>query len=342
MLDLLPDNIGTHIALVVVSVAILWKSADWFVEGAVGIAKRLNVPPMLVGLVLVSIATTAPELMASLMAALQGIPEVALGNAVGSIMVNVSVALGVAAVVASTPLTADPRLLRTSAAFSLLVMCLCFAMAFNGTLARWEGALLLAMYLVYVSVSYVRARRSVARGAEAIEADADVAEIEAAVGDLSGGKIVLLFVVGAVGIISGSRCLLHGAVGIAEYCKLPSVVIGLTVVAIGTSVPEIATVIASALKKESSVGIGNVVGANILNICWVAGLSAMANPLSSPKSVLLIMFPAMLIIVLAMLAMFRFGHRLVRWNGVVLLALYVMYLVVLLMVAPSAAAAVNG
>ena len=337
MLDFLPDALWMDVLLVALAVAILWKAADWFVEGAVGIAGRLKVPPMLVGLVLVSIGTTAPELMASLLAALQNKPDVALGNAIGSVIVNASLAIGLAALVSPKPLTAHPGTFRTSAVFLIIVMVLSFALAFDGTLARWEGGLLLALYVVHAGYSYRRARRDPREETTAV---ADLKNIEAVIEGLSVRRITVLFVVGLAGVVLGSKCLLQGAVGIAEAFRLPDVVIGLTVVAIGTSVPEIATMAASALKGHSSIGVGNVIGANILNICWVAGLSSMANPLSSPRAVLLTMFPAMLIIVLTMLGLLRMDYRLVRWNGAVLLALYAVYIAILLTVAPAGVAEV--
>jgi cation:H+ antiporter len=339
MLEFLPDALWMDVLLVAFAVAVLWKAADWFVEGAVGIAERLKVPPMLVGLVLVSIGTTAPELMASLLAALQGKPDVALGNAIGSVIVNASLAIGLAAVVSSQPLTAHIKTFRTSAVFLVIVMVLCFALAFDGTLSRWEGIFLVALYVAYTLYSYHRARKDPREEKTAV---ADLKDIEAVIEGLSVQKITALFVAGLIGVVIGSKCLLQGAVGIAEAFRLPDVVIGLTVVAIGTSVPEIATMTASALKGHSSVGVGNIIGANILNICWVAGLSATANPLSSPRSVLLIMFPAMLIVVLTMLGLLRMDYKLVRWNGVVLLALYAIYLVLLLTVAPASVAEVAG
>lgn len=325
------DNVWIHVLYVLISVGVLWKAADWFVEGAVGIAYTLRVPPMLVGIVLVSLATTAPELMASMLAALQGMPEVALGNAVGSVLVDASIALGIAALVASTPLVAHPRVLRTSAIFLLLVIFLSFFMAINGTLNRLEGAVLVALYISYAIYGYrdVRKQQHEAVDVASIVPGVDVDDMKPPEA-MKPGQIVLLFALGLAGVIIGSQFLLEGATGIADFFRVPPVVAGLTVVAIGTSTPEIVTVVTSARKGHSDVGVGNVVGADILNICWVAGLSATANPLSAPKAVLWVMFPAMLIVVVTMLAMLRKNYRLVRWNGAVLVSLYVVFCIVIL------------
>jgi cation:H+ antiporter len=336
MLASLPDALWVDVVLVLLSIAVLWKAADWFVEGAVGIAERLKVPTMLVGLVLVSIATTAPELMASLMSALRGIPEVALGNAMGSVMVDASVALGLGALLSARPLKANRKIFHTSALFLLASLALIIVFCIDGTLGRAEGLLLVFCYITYAATSYLRAKRGHLAD-EASEGDplAELAEVEAEVLGLPTSKILTLFFAGLVGVLIGSHMLLDGAEGIAIHFKLPAVVIGLTVVAIGTSVPEIATVAASALKGHSGVGIGNVIGADILNICWVAGVSATANPLAAQTGVRMIMFPAATIVVVTMLLMLRKNYELNRLNGGILLSLYLIYMVTLLTLAPE-------
>jgi cation:H+ antiporter len=327
--------------LIAASIPVLWKSADWFVEGAVGTARKLKVPEMLVGLVLVSIATTAPELTASLLAALQGNPEMAVGNAVGSVVLDDTMALGLAAVLAPVPLVVNPRVFRTSAIFLALVCALAFLMVTDGTLSRPEGGCLAALFAGYAILSIVLARRR-ARSRAPAEAEAEAGEAEtgegvAPVRERSGKAIVGLFVLGLAGVLIGSELLVVGARGIAEQMKISPAVIGLTVVAIGTSIPEIATAIASALKGHSGIGIGNILGADILNICWVAGLSAVANPMTIGKRTVYAMFPSMLVVVATMLILLRMGYRLSRWKGCVLVGLYVAYVILLLYLVPPGA-----
>lgn len=318
--------------LVGIAVAILWKCADWFVEGAVGVAEKAHVPPMFVGLVLVSIATTSPELMTSLLAALQGMPELALGNAVGSVAVDASVALGLAAVVATTPLVADPHIFRSSALMLLSIIGLAFLMTLDGTLSRPEGGLLIAIYVVYTTVVYLQIRKRRLEGkANLTASQSDLGEIEAHLAGMTLTKIFVLFAGGFLGVMLGSELLLRGAEGIAHALGLSPVVIGLTITAIGTSTPEVATCVAAARKGQSGIGIGNIIGADILNICWVAGLSSLANPLTAETKVIWFMFPAVFIIVVTMLAMLRYGYNLTRLNGAVLLSLYVVYALVLFM-----------
>ena len=321
----------------VLSVAILWKCADWFVEGAVGVAEKLHVPQMLVGLVLVSMATTSPELITSLMAALQDKPELALGNAVGSVIIDASVALGLAAVLSAVPLTADPKIFHSSAVFLIVVIALAFYMCLDGVLTGSEGAVLIAIYACYAAVSCMQARSARKRGLAASAAEQELGDIEAHLAGMKTSKIMLLFGVGFIGVLVGSHLLLKGALGIAETLALDPIIVGLTITAIGTSVPEIATCVAAALKRQSGIGVGNIIGADILNICWVAGVSSLANPLTAEREVILFMFPAVFVIVLAMLAMLRYKYQLTRLNGLVLLALYAVYTVALfLIIGPGA------
>lgn len=198
------DPLYKDILFLVLAVGILWKCADWFVGGAVALARKMAVPQMLVGLVIVSITTTSPELMASVMAALRGMPAVALGNAVGSVIVDASLALGLAAVLASTPLLADKHLFRVSAGMLMIVIPLSFVMCLDGTLARADGAILLAIYGTYVVVSYVMVRRRPAGTAIEIEVpDVDVVH-------LSGARVAALFFGGFLGVLGGSHLLSRG------------------------------------------------------------------------------------------------------------------------------------
>ena len=321
------------IALIVVAVGILWKCADWFVEGAVGIAEKMHVPQMLVGMVLVSIATTSPELMTSLMAALRGMPDTALGNAVGSVVVDASIALGLAAVVSATPLLADPNIFRSSAIVLIIAIILAFLFAMDLTLERWEGAVLVLIYVSYATLSYWQVRTARAGQTAKQQAETEeLKEIEEHLATMSTSKILGLFVVGFIGVLGGSHLLLMGAEGVALALGMSNVVMGLTVTAIGTSTPEIATCVSSALKRQSGIGVGNIIGADVLNICWVAGLSAVANPLSAAQTDIYFMFPAMFVIVLAMLFMLRRNYELTRWNGALLLALAVAFYAVLFVV----------
>ncbi len=316
-----------NLMLVVFASALLWKTASWFVEGAVGVALLLDVPKMLIGLVLVSIATTSPELFTSVIAALHGFPEIALGNALGSIIVDASLALGLAALISSLPLTVDPAIFRISARTVLLVLAFGFFLVWDGTLGRHEGTALLGCYGVYILILYLHFRRR-RRGHDVPEMLAQEG-VHVSVTSVKWSGVILRFGVGLIGVLLGSEMLVRGAVGLAEGFGMPPVVLGLIVTALGTSMPEIATCIAAALKRESSIGVGNIIGADILNMCWVAGLSSMVHPLTAERHLLMFMFPTALVIVAAMVLMLRQGYQLRRWNGAVLVFLYVVYILLL-------------
>lgn len=327
------------IVFVVAAVGILWKAADLFVEGAVGVAEKLHVPHMFVGLVLVSITTSAPELVASIMAALQGKPEAALGNAIGSVSADESLALGLAALVSAVPIACNPKFFRSSALVLLTAFVLCFYMALDGTLSRVEGAILVSIYVGSTFYSYLvakRSRKEASEGTEALaEKEEELGAIEAHLQQMTTGKIALFFVLGFLGVLGGSNLLLHGAFNLAEALGVSEFIIGAVVVAIGTSTPEIATCVSSALKGKGGIGVGSIIGSDIINICLVAGLSATVNPLTVSTTEIKYSFPVVFVIVLSMLGMLRYKYQLVRWNGAVLVSLYAVYILVTCFLMPS-------
>ena len=315
-------SVTVAVGVLVVCFLILTKCASWFVDGAVGIAEYLNIPKMLIGIVLVSMATTAPELAVSVLAALQGHPEMALGNAVGSVIVDDGVALGLAAILATTPILVNPYLLKTTGIFLIVVDLAAYAMVFDGTLDRSEGIVLLALFVIYTAFAYVTRRRS----SEDDPALEELAEIEEAVSGKGLGVLMLWFAIGLVGVLISSHYIVESCTAIAAYLGVSEAVISLTIVAIGTSLPEIATAVTSARKGHGEIAVGNILGADVLNICWIAGASATVNPLVVDPKVIHFSFPAMLIIVGTMLVLMRVGHRLTRSKGVLLLVFYGIYL----------------
>ena len=307
-----------------VSFAILAKCADWFVEGALEIARRLHAPPILIGIVIVSIGTTAPELAVSVQAALAGRAEYALGNAVGSVIYDDGIALPLAALLAPAAIVIDRRVLRSSAVFLIANDILAYTLCFDGTLDRGEGLVLVLGFLGYLYFLYWDQKRR--RGEVEVPPEA-------------GGKgsvRILLFFVGLAGVLVSSEWIVDSAPVVARHFGVPDVVIALTLIALGTSVPEIATCIVSARKGQGALAAGNILGADILNICWIAGASAIANPLTVGAPVIHFMFPSMLVIVLTMLALMRLGWNLNKWKGLVLLGLCAVYLILLFVYNPGA------
>ncbi len=326
MLDVAALPLPVAAAAILGASLLLWKAADWFIEGAVGVARRFNMPPMLVGLVFVSLGTTAPELATSVLAALQGAPEAALGNAMGSIVVDEGLALGLAALLAAKPIAADPSVLRSSGPFLAAMVVLAFFLLLDGELARWEGALLFGAFIAYSVYWYGWERPRFSQATAVLE---QTLEEPPEAARMSTTRIVCLFLAGLAGVLAGAEVLLMSALAVAYAFEISPALIGMTVIALGTSIPEIATTLASVLKGQSSVGVGNIIGSDILNICCVAGLSAIANPLPIERDLLFVVYPSMTVIVLTMLFMLRRGHQLTRANGAVLLGLYGLHLVIL-------------
>ena len=318
-------SIWAAFGVLILCFIVLTKCADWFVDGAVGIAEYLNVPQMLIGIVLVSLATTSPELAVSVMSALQGHPEMALGNAVGSVIVDDGVALGLGAFFAAAPIAVNPYLLKTTGIFLIVVDVIAYMMVFNdSTLSRGEGGVLVVLFVVYTVFAYVTRKRSQEDGGME-----ELAEIEEAIKGTGLGGLIFWFGVGLAGVLVSSHFIVDASVVIASFAGVSEAVIGLTVVAIGTSLPEIATAIMAAKKGHGELMVGNILGADILNICWIAGASALVNPLVVQPLVIHFSFPAMLIIVISMLVMMRTGHKLTRGEGVILVLMYLAYLAVM-------------
>ncbi len=314
-------DIWADIGILILCFVVLAKCANWFVDGAVGIAEYFNVPKMLSGIVLMSLATTSPELAVSVMSALKGKPEIALGNAVGSVIVDDGVALGLGALVAPAAIAVNPYLLKTTGIFLIVVDVAAYAMAIDGTLGRLEGGVLVLLFVAYIAFVYVT--RKNAQDAEKFD---ELEEIQEFIAGKSLGGLMFWFCLGLIGVLLTSHFIVGSASSIASFLDINNAVIALTVVAIGTSLPEIATAVTSARKGHGELMVGNILGADILNICWIAGASALVNPLVVPPRVIHFSFPAMLIIVTTMLVVMRTRHRLTRGEGVLLLALYAIYL----------------
>ena len=302
-----------------IAFAVLAKCADIFVDSSVSLANRLRLPKLLIGIVLVSIATTAPELSVSLLAAVRGSPEMAMGNAVGSVICNKGLGLALCAVLSVAAIPVMPHVLNTTGVFFLAVSVVAmFFVAFDNTLSRWEGIVLVALFSGYMYFLY----RQHKGGAFQEEVDLEAAEESL---HLPIPKLTFLFAIAIAGILLSSNIVITSATKIARSFEIPEAVIALTLVALGTSIPEVATCISAALKGHASLAVGNILGANIINICCVAGGAAILNPLSLERREVLFMFPAMFVIVIATFGFMRAGYRLTRRQGYILLALYAVY-----------------
>jgi cation:H+ antiporter len=310
--------------LLALSFAVLFKCADFFVSGAVGIAQVTRIPKLVVGIVLVGLATTAPEFGVSVQAAFLGHPEIALGNAVGSVICDDGLALALAALFSASAILINCRLLTTAAVFLLSIDLLAYFLARNGTVGRAEGIvfiLILCLYFLYI----IRKRDTRLVKEEEItgreEEQSPLPE-----GSLSLKKPLLFFLGGIVGVAISSRVVIWASIEIAGYFSLSETIIGLTIIALGTSLPEISTCVTAALRGEGEIAVGDIIGADILNILWIVGVSAAVNPITVDLEVINFTFPYMILVVAVMLLSMRLGCRLTRAKGAVLFALYIIYI----------------
>jgi cation:H+ antiporter len=318
--------IYVYFIALILSFAFLFKSASFFVKGASGIARVLNISKMVIGIVLVGLATTAPEFFVSVIAAIKGKPEFALGNAVGSVICDDGIALALAAILAPTVIYVNCRVLKVVGAFLLSIDILAYFLARNGTIGRLEGAGFVLILCVYYVFILKRKGLWFAKDSPGNRREESEGEKSSPHKRIELRRLTLLFVMGLAGVVATSAVVVWAAEHIAEYFSVSETIIGLVVLAIGTSLPEISTCVTAAIKGEGEMAVGNIIGADILNVLWIIGVSSIANPITVELKVMNFTFPYMILIVLTMLVAMRIGCRLGKAKGFILLALYVLYI----------------
>ena len=321
------------IVAVIVGLVVLVWSADKFVDGAVGIAEYCGMSTLLIGMVIVGFGTSAPELTVSALSAAQGNPELALGNAYGSNIANIALILGATALI--SPILMQRSVIRGDLPNLLVVSILSIILVWDGSVVRWNGILLLAVFSVTMAFSIRREMKKAKTGkGEGLPlASASQGESSATPSEKSLGKSILWLVLGLLLLVSSSRALVWGAVAIARTLGVSDLLIGLTIVAIGTSLPELASSIAAARKGENDLALGNIIGSNLFNTLAVVGLAATITPMDEiEKAVTYRDMPLMIVLTVALIVLGyrRKGDgRLNRIAGAILLAIYVGYLALL-------------
>lgn len=293
---------------------------DLLVRGAVAIALRLNISPMVIGLTLVGFGTSTPELVTSVQAALAGSPGIAIGNVVGSNITNILLILGVAALI--HPLTISSAALYRDGSVLAAVSVLCLLVVMTGTLDRGVGAVLLFLLAAYLGLTLWWEKRTNDAAARVYEGEAELLSLPAG----SPVRDIVLLVAGLALTILGAKLLVTGAIGIAAKLGLSEAVIGLTVVAIGTSMPELITSVIAARKGQADVAVGNVIGSNIFNILGILGVTSLVLPLDVPEEIVRFDIWVMLVATIVLLGFARTGWRIARWEGFALFAAYIAYL----------------
>ncbi len=301
--------------------ALLIKGGDWFVDGATGIAHRFHLPELLIGATVVSIGTTLPEVMVSAQAALQHNSGISYGNAIGSIICNTSLIAALTVTFAPGPVN-KKSLRLPAAAFFIAAFIYSFVAYTSGQFTRLFGICLLAMFAAYMFLS-VRAMKNGEMGDEPAEQEEEKKE-------MSLGQELLLLVIGAAAIAVGANLLVENGTIIASALGVPDSVIGLTMVALGTSLPELVTAVTSLMKGHGALSLGNVIGANLFNIVLVSGMAMTLTPFSIPSEKMIFGMNSSLIIdILVMLGVMALlcipalkKGRLYRIQGIILLCIY--------------------
>ncbi len=305
-----------------VGLAILTAGAEVLVRGAVGLATAMKVSPLVIGLTVVAFGTSAPELFVSLRSAFTGQPEIALGNVVGSNTFNVLVILGLSALI--VPLRVDQQLVRLDVPLMIAVSIAVYLMSLDGGIGRIDGTVLAAGLVIYTTWLIRKSRQEHNPAVLAEYAE----EFSPAPSQGLGLVLQLVLVAAGLGmLILGSGLFVDAAVALARGWGLSELVIGLTLVAAGTSLPEVATSLVAAFKGERDIAVGNVVGSNLFNLMGVLGLTGLLAPGGIPVEGEAIHqdIPVMVLVALACLPVFLIGHAIERWEGFVLLAFYVLY-----------------
>lgn len=297
------------VVLIVVGVALVLFGADRLTEGASALARRMNVPEIIIGLTIVAAGTSAPELFVSLVSALKGTPDLAVGNVVGSNTMNAMLIVGCAAMVA--PMTISRSTVKKDIPFSVGASVLLILLAVDSFLGRVDGIILLLGFAVFMAYTLMQAKTG-----STDEVQAETSPV---------WKNIVYLVGGLLGLVLGSNLFVDSASSVAYALDISEGVVGLTVVAGGTSLPELATSVVAARKGQSAIAIGNVIGSNVFNILLILGLTATISPMEIEGITTIDM--AVMLISVALVWMFSFTRYTVeRWEGAVLVGGYLMYL----------------
>ncbi|MEX0842213.1 MAG: calcium/sodium antiporter [Xanthobacteraceae bacterium] len=300
---------------------LLLFGAEYLVRGAVALARKLRVAPMIIGMTIVAYGTTAPELVVSLQAAVDGLPGISVGNVVGSNIANILLILGLSAVI--FPIVVQPTSLIRDAAMCMGAALVFTALALSGTVERWQGALMVAMLATFSIFAFMQERR---RGKANDPGDMAEELTEEFKEPSRPIWLSLLSVVGGIAaVVAGAKLLVAAAVVTARTLGVDEAVIGLTIVAVGTSLPELATAVVAAIRKHSEVAVGNILGAGIYNLFAIMGLVAVVTPIPVPAQIIAFDLWFMVTVTALLLTLLLWRNGLSRPVGAMFLAGFVVY-----------------
>jgi cation:H+ antiporter len=300
-----------NVLLLILGLGFIIKGGDWFVDSAIWMARITKIPPFIIGATIVSLATTVPEVLVSVIATMQGSTDLALGNAIGSIIANIGLIMGISLFVAPPKLTSKDYIIKglymVASAIILIVLSL------DGLLSKPQSIILWALLIGFFILNITSSKK-----------DGTMEEVE------FDKKYILLFILGAISVVIGARLLVDNGVAIARALNISEAIIGLTIVAIGTSLPELVTTITALIKKNSNLSLGNIVGANIMNILLVipsATLVSTSGLVMRMQTVVQDIPFSILFMSIAMIPPILF-KRFFKWQGLLMLITYGVYLII--------------
>ncbi|MCP4578647.1 MAG: calcium/sodium antiporter [Deltaproteobacteria bacterium] len=311
----------------VVGFVMLYYGAEWLVKGSSSLARSLGVTPVVIGLTVVAFGTSAPELVVSVVSSIQGKSMIAIGNAVGSNICNIALVLGVSAIF--RPITCHASVVKRDIPIMIGISLYLLVLSFNSTIGRFEGATLFGGLILYTFFNYYNARKESVSGTNK-EAGMPQSDTEEVGFIASRGKQLLFIGVGICGVVLGAQLVVDSAVKIMTVLGVSEKFIGLTIVAFGTSLPELATSVVAAIKRQMDISIGNLVGSNVFNILGVVGAASLIRPIPIPggffQSGLAIDYLVMIFISTLPWLMMRKSYTVTRKDGLILLFCYLGFL----------------
>ena len=305
--------------LFIIGLGALYLGADILIRGASRLARDLGVNALVIGLTVVAMGTSMPEFLVGMVASARESGDIAIGNVIGSNVANIALILGVAAVI--RPIRVQMRLLVREVPIMIFATLAFFVFALDGMLSRWDGMAMAAGFIAYTLYLLDGARR------ESPAIEVEYQRFVPAGGNVMGH--ILLTIVGLATLLGGAQLVVSGAASTARFLGISELAIGLTVVALGTSLPELATAVAASIQDEGDILVGNVVGSNVFNLLAVLGSASIMRPIPIADSVIRVEAPVMLAVSVIVLPFVWTTLRLTRWEGIILLAAYAAFVVLL-------------
>lgn len=315
-------NMVWQIALLIIGFVMLIKGADWFVDGAAGIADKLHIPQLIIGLTIVAMGTSAPEAAISISASVQGSADIAVGNILGSNILNILIILGITSVI--TPLAVQKSTVKYEIPFVIIISVIFGLIGlFDNSIGFIDGILLWVLFIAYIAYLFIMTKKGKIQADESDDEDNGKKPKKV-------WQLILFGIIGIALVVFGSNITVNAATEIATMFGMSERFIGLTIVALGTSLPELVTSITAALKKNADIAIGNIVGSNIFNILFVIGTSAMITPVAYQNQFLIDSIFCVATAILLLLLVLNKDKKLKRWGGILMLICYAGYFVYLI------------